>query len=339
MIRIGDESFNIENVYERNITIPDSFVTQSNKIGTGHGEAKLYIGDKTEVESFFDFSTSCTNVKAFMLKRDLLNYLNTVRAEYMKPSQNYASAKEMPYLWEVRQKKVEALPEEVLLFDISYQDQIAGPRGYINSRNKLYTLIRDLSLPMITFLSIMKLKDLSGSIIYYLRLFVDFEAMNQFKRLMNVYNYRKKVQKEKKPKKTDKPIVQAITREIRTGQADYRQQLLDECKLCPITMIVVPELLVASHIKPFCVCDKKEQYDPKNGFIFSPLYDKLFDKGFLTFTDEKRAVFSPWLREYDLRCFELKQNSLVQLLPLDEDRLKYLRYHREHVFRSVGSSD
>ena len=30
------------------ITIPDCFVKDSNKIGTGHGEAKLYVGQTTD---------------------------------------------------------------------------------------------------------------------------------------------------------------------------------------------------------------------------------------------------------------------------------------------------
>ena len=30
----------------RNLTVADSFVVPSNKLGTGNGEAKLYIGDR-----------------------------------------------------------------------------------------------------------------------------------------------------------------------------------------------------------------------------------------------------------------------------------------------------
>ena len=35
--------------------------------------------------------------------------------------------------------------------------------------------------------------------------------------------------------------------------------------------------------------------DPKNGFMFTPTYDKLFDKGFITFEKDKTLVVFPAL--------------------------------------------
>lgn len=52
-ITIDDQFFNVLDVKEK-ITIADSFVLRSNKIGTGNGEAKLYVGnDSEELRSFF----------------------------------------------------------------------------------------------------------------------------------------------------------------------------------------------------------------------------------------------------------------------------------------------
>lgn len=37
-------------------------------------------------------------------------------------------------------------------------------------------------------------------------------------------------------------------------------------------------LLIASHIKPWAASDEKEKIDPKNGFMFTPTFDFLFDR-------------------------------------------------------------
>ena len=59
------------------ITLADSFV--KNKIGTGHGEAKLYIGNENEKLLGFweDFSYPC-----FFLKKDFLEFLHAAQNEF-----------------------------------------------------------------------------------------------------------------------------------------------------------------------------------------------------------------------------------------------------------------
>jgi len=43
-------NYKLIGVYNNSITLPDSFATQKNKYGKGHGEAKLYIGTKPQNE-------------------------------------------------------------------------------------------------------------------------------------------------------------------------------------------------------------------------------------------------------------------------------------------------
>lgn len=74
---------------------------------------------------------------------------------------------------------------------------------------------------------------------------------------------------------------------VRTQQQNFRKKLLNHLKLCPITLINDKRLLVASHIKPWCLSNNDERVDIYNGFMLSPLYDKLFDSGLITFTDNK----------------------------------------------------
>jgi len=136
----------------------------------------------------------------------------------------------------------------------------------------------------------------------------------------------------KKPTKADENKTKEY-RNAREGQGKYREQMLRECPFCPITMINEESLLIASHIKPWAVSDDKEKIDPKNGFILSPLFDKLFDRGFITFSDDRRVAISDWLSRQDKGRIGIKENQLFQFLPIDNEREKYLAYHRENVFK------
>jgi len=53
-------------------------VLRQNKIGTGNGEAKLYIGqDGKSLRDFF--GQNSFNAKCFFLKKDLLQYLEVYK--------------------------------------------------------------------------------------------------------------------------------------------------------------------------------------------------------------------------------------------------------------------
>lgn len=67
--------------------------------------------------------------------------------------------------------------------------------------------------------------------------------------------------------------------------------------------------------------------------MLSPLYDKLFDRGFLTFTDDRRVKISNWLSPQNQKRIGVKEGDFIQLLPVDEGRKQYLTYHREFVFK------
>ena len=102
---------------------------------------------------------------------------------------------------------------------------------------------------------------------------------------------------------------------------------------CPITMVNDDRLLIASHIKPWAVSTPKEQVDPNNGFMLSPLYDALFDKGFITFTDDRHMKVSNWLSPRNQERLHMKDDEFCQRLPINDERKKYLEYHRKMVFK------
>lgn len=264
-MKIDGQNFNFVDTLNSPITVPDCFVMRASKIGGGNGEAKLYIASKAIMYPFF--GNEGFVAKCFLLKSDLLSYMNALHAEYLHPSQNYRGAAEMPQLWKERVAKIEKLPE-VIEFNVMSQDQIEGPRGYVNSKDLGYQLIREISLPLVTYISVMQLTDSSGDTIYYWKLFADFEAISD-KRAALVFTYGKKGEKIPVPAPMPKESSrQNEIRKARQGQGIYRDKLLSECPFCPITMINDEQLLIASHIKPWAVATDSEKLDPKTDLCY-----------------------------------------------------------------------
>ena len=125
---------------------------------------------------------------------------------------------------------------------------------------------------------------------------------------------------------------EVLTR-ARVGQGLYRERLLEECPFCPFTLVNDERLLVASHIKPWRRSNNTEKVDPKNGFALTPTFDALFDKGFITFNDDKTLVVSPWLSPMNQKRLGVYTGKVIDKLPLDAQRMVYLDYHRKYVFK------
>ena len=263
-------------------------------------------------------------------------YMQTAQKEYEAPTQNYAGRSKMPTLWAERVQQISELPD-VIEFTVDIQTQIEGPRGYINSKDKAYKLFRTLSLPLISYISIMRLMNPNGKTKYYWKLFVDFNAIVQRGVVPQVFTYGKggaTAAHETPAKKTeDTPTAAKTSGRDAAAQAKYRAKLLEECPYCPITKISDERLLLASHIKPFAVSEENEAFDPKNGFTLSPLYDRLFDQGFISFDDKKCMMVSNWISPSTQEKCHIKSGTFIQMLPLDDKREFYMQYHRQFVFK------
>lgn len=321
-IILDNHEFKVVDTKEK-ITIADSFVVRQNKIGGGNGEAKLYIGqDVQETRSFFGntgFAIPC-----FLIKSDLQKYLEETKIEYLKPEQPYLNKDILPNLWNERKAKIDALPERID-FEVVEQTQIAGPRIYVNSNDQAYKLIRELSLPNITFISVIKLLDDKGRLNYYFRLFADY-----FGEAEHPYTI-EKVQEEIAESVEDKLEKTQLYR-ARVGQGEYRKKLLELCPFCPITLISDDRLLIASHIKPWVASNDIEKIDPLNGFMLTPTFDRLFDRGFLSFTDDKKTILSPFLSNMTYSKIGISDNKIIPHLPID-GREEYLDYHRNNILK------
>ena len=179
-MKINGENLPTLSVFPNMMTVPDCWVLGANKLGHGHGEAKFYIASKDDMYNFY--GKEKFTVKCFMLKKDLLSYMIAIKNEYLQPSQEYAKKEELPTLWMTHMETIEKL-DDVIFFNISDQHQISGPRGYINSDDMAYQLIRKIALPLVSYIYVEKV-GLEKDPLFYWKLFVDFDAIWQRKYVM-----------------------------------------------------------------------------------------------------------------------------------------------------------
>lgn len=322
-IKILDKIYDVLETKEK-VTIADSFVVRQNKIGHGNGEAKLYVGQDNEIIRDF-FGNNGFSIKCFLLKQDLLKYLEETKIEYLNPEQAYINKTELPSFWEERKRKILALPE-IIEFEITEQTQIDGPRIYVKSNDIAYNIIRELSLPNITYITIVKLANENQELFYYFKLFADYFGDVQHPYIVHKEEEEVRVLENNEETK--------VLSRARKGQGKYREDLLHICPYCPITMVSDERILIASHIKPWAKSNNMEKIDSMNGFMFTPTFDYLFDRGFLSFTDDKKTKLSPFLSKMTYSKLRISDNKTFASLPV-EGREEYLDYHRKEIFQGI----
>lgn len=135
------------------------------------------------------------------------------------------------------------------------------------------------------------------------------------------------IEKVKKSSTLSKTEKEAIVKS-RIGQGLFRKRLLEYWHSCAITDIDIPWFLMASHIKPWRDSNNEERLDVYNGLLLVPGYDKLFDKGYISFSPEGNVIFSPLLTRNDRNVLHVKDDIHLRFITPKHE--KYLQYHREH---------
>ena len=107
----------------------------------------------------------------------------------------------------------------------------------------------------------------------------------------------------------------------RIGQGQFGKKLLEDSSVnfCPFTLINRQDLLIASHIKPWSVSNNTERLDKNNGLLLTPTFDKLFDKGFISFDENKKLVISNYLDRDSIDKLNLKE-VVIDNLPFQNRR-------------------
>lgn len=129
-------------------------------------------------------------------------------------------------------------------------------------------------------------------------------------------------------------------REVKTrvNQSVFRSIIISNYSgKCALTGIDVPELLVASHIKPWAM-DVKERLNPENGICLSSLYDAAFDKGLIGFDQNYNVVLSHRILEQETKDYYDKYFGSIDhvqlMLPEEHKPNKtFLEWHMDTIFQ------
>lgn len=119
----------------------------------------------------------------------------------------------------------------------------------------------------------------------------------------------------------------------RVGQSMFRAALMDYWQgRCCVTGLEVPELLRASHIKPWASCERDdERLDVFNGLLLAPHLDAMFDTGWLTVALDGEVVISPALSPRARETLGVHQPLKVH--EVRAEHASYLAFHNSNVYR------
>ncbi|MDP1421166.1 HNH endonuclease [Peribacillus simplex] len=124
-----------------------------------------------------------------------------------------------------------------------------------------------------------------------------------------------------------------VKTKIRLGQQKFRKYLTPlwdhKCALCNIDL---PELLRASHSKPWKDSTNEERLDAYNGVLLCCNHDALYDKGLITFDGQGRLHISSVICHEDYLMYGLKPMTKIKI---HSENKVYFRWHKKNIFKIV----
>ncbi len=124
----------------------------------------------------------------------------------------------------------------------------------------------------------------------------------------------------------------------RKGQDILRRALIESRSRCEISGVDLPDLLVASHIRPWkdCGSSARMRLDLENVLLLTANWDALFDKKFISFDPETgKMIKASRIDDETLRKFGVPDNWRESVrIPVNTDRRReYLRWHNDLMAR------
>lgn len=114
----------------------------------------------------------------------------------------------------------------------------------------------------------------------------------------------------------------------RVGQDAYRKAMLDYWgNACAVTGLQMPEILRASHAKPWAECETDaERLDVYNGFLLTANLDALFDRFLISFDENGRIIISKKIGDSQRDLLNIHES--MQLRWTSKEHENYLIFHR-----------
>ena len=119
---------------------------------------------------------------------------------------------------------------------------------------------------------------------------------------------------------------------VRVNHDIFRSRLIEKYGKCCLCGVTDKRMLIASHIKPWSVCDSEEKLDVRNGLLLCPNHDSLFDQGFISFDDKGHIIISEEMDDLNRMFMNVQDNMQIEIT--DGNR-EYLKYHRANIFKTT----
>ncbi len=122
----------------------------------------------------------------------------------------------------------------------------------------------------------------------------------------------------------------------RVGQDIYRDALMNYWGgACAVTDCTLKEALRASHAKPWRDCTSDaERLNVYNGFLLTAHLDALFDKGYISFTNDGLLMLSSAFTFDGADMRGLGITSDMKLRWIEDRHLEFLDYHHKNVWKN-----
>ena len=186
--------------------------------------------------------------------------------------------------------------------------------------------------------------DLAIAVIFHTRSFIDKDtrgnhmystALKWYRFFLESSDGQEIVAKQEEARILSNPHLDVTERQAivksRIGQGQFRENLLSKYGKCVITGVNIPQVLVASHIKPWAACDNRERLDVNNGLILSATYDRLFDSGLISFNEHGNLLISKFVSDANraLLSLDVKREYQIGYSSFMRD---YLEYHNDVIY-------
>lgn len=114
----------------------------------------------------------------------------------------------------------------------------------------------------------------------------------------------------------------------RVGQGAYRKRIIHRWEYkCAVTGFNKLDILIASHIVPWCDSNDNERLDVDNGILLSPTYDALFDRHLISFENTGKIILSNNIEIHAFNKIGIKGSEKID--KLSGYNFNYLDRHRK----------
>ena len=336
----GSDYIVLQELPKFNLT--DSFV--KHKIGSGNGEAKLYIGQEgsNDILRMFDYFRYPMN--CFLLKRELSEYLQESCDEFYNPTQNYRDQDKLISSFLNAKKYLDSQNKEFIFFRVEKSNSIAPPRIYIKVCDEckdIFSLIRSISFSSLTSLKIIKVKNNYGSEFLYFKLCFNKNNIEKSYGTSNRNTVFYEITEEKidsddlDNKKSILQVEDKVNEKEETLDKleVIKHQLIDKYHICPFSEVDQEELLIPTRIKPLELCDPEEQYDIDNFLLLSPLYSYLFSHGLISIDNDLCIDISNSISLVNRKRLKIVKGEFISHLSnITNKTVSFLDFHYKELF-------